>query len=82
MRNRSDAIRARPRWYVCKECGRHRLAGRLGDEHGCSQAQEKRTKVAKQRKFTSEVLDQRNDGEGLLGTNVAAAAERAADKKG
>ena len=82
MRNSSDPIRARPGYYVCKECGRYRLAGRLGDEHGCSEAKEKRAKVAKQRKFTSEVLDQGNDGAGLLRTYVAAAAERAADKKG
>jgi len=81
MRASSDALRARARYYVCEECGRYRLAGSLGDQHGCREAQEKRSKVAKQRKFTSEVLNQRYDRASLYGTAATAEWERATDKK-
>lgn len=82
MRNRSGAIHARARWYVCKKCGRHRLAGSIGDSHGCAEAQEKRSKVDKQRKFTSEVINERNDGKSLFRKAVTTTTQRAADKKG
>lgn len=81
VRFNSDALRARARYYVCKECGRYRLAGSIGDRHGCREAQEKRSKVAKQRKFTSEVKSEGFDRAGLYGTSPATKQQRTADKK-
>ena len=81
MRFSGGALRARPRYYVCKECGRFRLAGSIGDQHGCSEAQEKRSKVAKQRKFTSEIQYQRNDGTSIFRETPATTEQRSTNKK-
>lgn len=81
MRFGSGAIRAGLRYYVCKECGRLRLAGSIGDSHGCSEAKEKRSKMAEQRKFTSEVQYQRNDGAGVFAAAAATTEQCSTNKK-